>query len=452
MIFFISAVSAQNVGINIDGAMPDSSAILDVQSDDKGILIPRVELVAANDTLPVTAPKVSLLVYNSVTSGTGVNEVTPGFYFWNGTIWERLNNGGDVTSWKLEGNSGTNPNNDFLGTSDNVDLSIRTNDTERIRVLSTGNVGIGTPTANAKVDIKGSGSSTGTFGLGIRNSSDRYGLVVRDDGNVGVGTTAPDASLRIITPNLGTNDASLRLGPIGGNGSSTSEFSLIDMYATFDNFSADQGPRRTTSIKSFYDGGVWGNETMSFHVGGATDAANLPTERMRIAGNGNVGIGTDDPSQRLDINGQVRIRGGAPAAGKILTSAADGTATWEVPAPVSVPGSIDWTSTVWVNNSDHTVGAGEEVVHFYNMGGTRSIVLGTCNASTNVNRQIVVVNHGSRGSSTTEGTARNISLTSGNTDRFPGLNSWGSSSSGSYNVKTFVCMNVPGVGWRWTWR
>jgi hypothetical protein len=32
------------------------------------------------------------------------------------------------------------------------------------------------------------------------------------------------------------------------------------------------------------------------------------------------------------------------------------------------------------------------------------------------------------------------------------LNSWGSSSSGDNNVKIFVCMNVPGVGWRWTWR
>jgi hypothetical protein len=49
-------------------------------------------------------------------------------------------------TWLLLGNSGTNPANNFLGTIDNVDLVLRTNNTERLRVLANGYVGIGTPT------------------------------------------------------------------------------------------------------------------------------------------------------------------------------------------------------------------------------------------------------------------------------------------------------------------
>jgi hypothetical protein len=47
-------------------------------------------------------------------------------------------------AWLLAGNAGTDPTINYLGTSDATDLVIRTSGAERIRVLSTGNVGIGT--------------------------------------------------------------------------------------------------------------------------------------------------------------------------------------------------------------------------------------------------------------------------------------------------------------------
>ena len=48
----------------------------------------------------------------------------------------------------------------------------------------------------------------------------------------------------------------------------------------------------------------------------------------------NIGIGTSTPTAKLEVNGQVKITGGTPAAGQVLTSDASGLATWEpVPAP-----------------------------------------------------------------------------------------------------------------------
>jgi len=52
---------------------------------------------------------------------------------------------------------------------------------------------------------------------------------------------------------------------------------------------------------------------------------------------GNVGIGTTTPSEKLDVNGQIRIRGGSPATGRVLTSNAAGVGTWQTPAADS-----DW--------------------------------------------------------------------------------------------------------------
>ena len=69
---------------------------------------------------------------------------------------------------------------------------------------------------------------------------------------------------------------------------------------------------------------------------------------------GNVGIGTTGPGAKLEVAGQVKITGGVPGAGKVLTSDAAGLATWETSAglPSGASGqTLRHDGTNWIANS-----------------------------------------------------------------------------------------------------
>lgn len=173
-------LTAQNIGINATGATPATSAMLDISSSDKGLLIPRVALTATNQASPVTSPATSLLVYNIVTAGTAPNNVVPGYYYWNGSAWAQLLSSSTFNSaWSVTGNAGLNPNNNFIGTTDATDLVIKTNNVEKIRVTSGGNVGIGINPPQAKLDVNGT-YKLGTSGT-VLTSMVKKTLTVNDN-------------------------------------------------------------------------------------------------------------------------------------------------------------------------------------------------------------------------------------------------------------------------------
>ena len=96
--------SFSQVIISSDNSSAHSSAMLEVKSADKGFLPPRVALTAITAADPIVTPAVGLLVYNTATAGTSPDNVIPGYYFWNGTIWISLatpqgTSPGDIITW-----------------------------------------------------------------------------------------------------------------------------------------------------------------------------------------------------------------------------------------------------------------------------------------------------------------------------------------------------------------
>ncbi|MEJ5286016.1 MAG: hypothetical protein WHV60_02250 [Bacteroidota bacterium] len=81
---------------------------------------------------------------------------------YNGSTWSSLITQDNLPSqvasvaWKTTGNSGLNESTNFIGTTDNVGFKIKTNNTDRVIVTGSGNVGVGTTNPNSTLSVEGS--------------------------------------------------------------------------------------------------------------------------------------------------------------------------------------------------------------------------------------------------------------------------------------------------------
>ena len=128
---------------------------------------------------------------------------------------------------------------------------------------------------------------------------------------------------------------------------------------------------RYNTIYTQQDSLSWNASDRLFVIGNGTSPTNR-SNALTMLKNGNTGLGIDIPTQKLDIDGQVRIRGGAPGNGKVLTSDADGVGSWQTPS------FSNWTvSGSNIYRSSGNVGIGTsfpgELLHVRNSSGTARI-------------------------------------------------------------------------------
>ncbi len=243
----VLSTTAQNIGINSSGAAADASAALDVSTSNKGVLLPRVALTGTNDVTTVSSPATSLLVYNTAS----VSDVTPGYYYYNGTVWVKLTD------------SGSNADDDWykVGTT-SAPTSINDN------VFTQGKVGIGVTAPNAKLDV------LGDIAINRTEISGGYRSWMVDGVRVGAG------------------------------GSDNAYFGM-----------KDEGVNNADAVIAWGDDAGDHLRFIKVNSGGPVDGE----EFVRITDVGNVGINTTTPTEKLEVNGNVRINN----TGTIMYNALD---------------------------------------------------------------------------------------------------------------------------------
>lgn len=421
---FINQSFSQSNSVGIGTLAPDASALLEISANNKGMLVPRLTAV---QRLAIPSPANSLLVFDTDSAC---------FFYWtsSGSAWKSLctvpvagpvgvsgitgstgatgimgitgitgstgnagvtgatgstgatgttgstgligPTGSDLgTHWTITGNAGTIAGTNFIGTTDAVDWLVKTNNAERLRVLSTGNVGIGTPVPSSLLHIRGATTTTDlivesmTLGPLQTHSSLKFTDVSNYSGDgtfsqlEGHGYPGASAFMNIYVADAAANlkkvwqfdgNGNFIQNPQGNAGGYIPDGNgIILSGANINGYKM---------IKIAQQGNTgWGGEALKIKAGDANATATdslhniggnvyvyggIPTTNPGAQeGNvilahdatnpiGKVGIGTATPAAKLDVQGNVKITDGTEGAGKVFTSDATGQGSW---APLPTP-------------------------------------------------------------------------------------------------------------------
>lgn len=322
LLFPLLAV-AQQLKLGKNPAVINKSSVLELESQSQGLLLTRIpDTTIAPLT---TAPDGSILFYQgdkslrvrssgawrkalfavdttdianfflkvrslfSAGSGIAYNNVT-------GTISVSGSAGGGA--WLLGGNGVAALQN--LGTTTNFDLPFITNNTEKMRISSTGSVGIGSSAFNA----------TNPERLLVDGGTSTSNSIIRGQGNV-------NSNVQISIQNLhGGQSARTDVIAYANNGNSSNNFIDMGINSGGYNNSTIIGSTNTAYLyatgNNFVIGNASSNKNLIFITGGIATT----NEAMRIDATGDVGIANTAPAAKLDVGGNFKLG----AAGTVVSS------------------------------------------------------------------------------------------------------------------------------------
>ncbi|OYU84977.1 MAG: hypothetical protein CFE24_04070 [Flavobacterium sp. BFFFF2] len=186
-VLILSLIQQTQAQIGINTTTPNGA--FEVNSSTNGIVIPKVALTSRSTASPIVNPQGGslvdgTLVFNTATAGSGNTAVSPGFYYWLTNTWVALT-ADTGKNWSTTGNSGTVATTNFIGTADAIDLVTKTNNAERIRVTSGGQVSINNASPGSTDLFTVTGSTTYPFAINAYTTANGSGLY----GAVSGGTT-----------------------------------------------------------------------------------------------------------------------------------------------------------------------------------------------------------------------------------------------------------------------
>ena len=347
----------------------DADNSVSVQMRAMGAGYGQVYTVSAHDLYLGTANQTSAVVIDDTVGNVGIGTATPvsGNRL---SMKETASINAAVayidTDNTVLGNTGIARNTDefFTGTAQNDyvaesifgDIVLGTNNAERVRIDSTGKVGIGTTSPSEKLEVVGTASGDTLYfgkqliGSGTVNihsavdSTTAFQIFDADGGapvfnvdttneRVGIGTASPTEELEVTgdifatsSINVGVNAAgssplyvrkdqnASTAGYIVNNTADTSASAQLvtsandaggfvgafgSSYAAVGTYTDNFVLGLNSDATSLVLGAVGANQYISMFTGGS-DAGN---ERVRIESSGNVGIGTTSPSEKLEVVG-----------------------------------------------------------------------------------------------------------------------------------------------------
>lgn len=302
-------INISNAQVAIGTISPNPSSLLDLTSSNRGLLIPRIALKSSTDIITIPSPATSLLVYNTAIA----TDITPGFYYWD-QKWVALRSGvttsgatsGAAPGWTQSGNTATDS--DYIGTNNYFPLIFKVNNTSFSKYEPLGGLAIGigaSANENRSIAIGNAANAS------LSNEAIALGV---DSKALGFQSTAIGVQAKA------TNNSGIALG----------------------NFSEVNGEQSTAIGARAYSSGQ--NATAIGYNSRATEANTI------ILGNADdinskIGIGTRTPQEKLHLKGgSVRIEDGSQGVGKVLSSDANGKASWQDLNDLKVYGEIYRTS------------------------------------------------------------------------------------------------------------
>ena len=177
-LLFLSVIAMTKAQMRFgSGDVLDPNAVVQIDAADgtrKGLLMPRVQLMATNNFAPLGAHVAGMIVYNTATSGTDPFKVFPGYYYNDGTKWNRVLSEQEINKVWLNSSDGSPATADATN------------------VYRNGRIGIGVNTPSEALDVNGNvkvsaGSNTGQVSLKQGSVSNSGSLEISNPSNQVVG-------------------------------------------------------------------------------------------------------------------------------------------------------------------------------------------------------------------------------------------------------------------------